>query len=84
MFNITKSADMVADVLLHILDYQNKATLSDFKALYGKQEGEHLWRRYRDCEYNILDLYLRMDSVNRRKLQLHVVAQMLIGGERND
>ena len=64
---------MKAEHLKTLLNFQQEATLDDFKTIFNERVGEHLWFKYtRSLNYNLLLLWHNMSESHRIQLQDHL------------
>lgn len=57
-----------------IIEFSVVVSHYSFVAMFGALQGEHLWRRYIEYEYNIISLYARMDRDAQKKLAARLSA----------
>jgi len=60
------------DTLNQLSRWQNKVSLEEFKYIFGKELGIHLWSKFDDAHKNLLNFWDMLDVGNRKILASHI------------
>lgn len=62
---------MINEILEHLEKFASvtvNVTHSDFVAAFGEAVGEHLYKRFNGANFDIIRLYMSLDSTNQEAL----------------